>query len=88
MVLLLEEGHLERQDGEHLVHIALYTLDAPLLPRPYLRRYVVVDGYAGLGMHILGNVKIEARIVDKDKGVGLPLHYIALAHSHILEDGA
>ena len=88
MVLLLEEGHLERQDGEHLVHIALYILDAPLLPRPYLRRYVVVDGYVGIGMHILGNVKIEARIVDKDKGVGLPLHYIALAHRHILEDGA
>ena len=37
MVFLFKEVHLERQDGEEFVDIALDVLDAVLLPRPYLR---------------------------------------------------
>ena len=45
MVLLLEEIDLEGQNREELVDIAADVLDAVLLPRPYLRRDIVVDGY-------------------------------------------
>ena len=86
MMLLLKERHLKRQDREHLVDIALYILYTPLLPGPNLRRYVVIDWYVGLGMNILGNIEIKARIVDKNKSIRLPLYDVALAHGHILED--
>ena len=39
-------------------------------------------------MDIFGYIEIEARIVDKYQGIRLPLYYIALAISHIGEDGA
>ena len=35
VVFFLEEGNLEGEDGEKLVHVALDVLDAVLLPRPY-----------------------------------------------------
>lgn len=87
MVLLLEEGHLERQYREQLVDIALDALDAPLLPRPYLGRDVIVDGYLRMRMDIFGYVEIESWIVDEYKCIGLPLHNVALALCHIAEDG-
>ena len=37
VVLLFEERHLERQNREKLVDVALNLLDAILLPCPYLR---------------------------------------------------
>ena len=39
-------------------------------------------------MNVLGDVEVEARVVDEDEGVGLPLEDVALAHLHITEDGA
>ena len=42
VVLPFEELHLERQYREQLVHVALDVLDAILLPRPNLRRDIVV----------------------------------------------
>ena len=88
VVLLLKERHLERQYGEHLVNVALDVLYAPLLPGPYLRRDIVVDGNVGLGMHVFGNVEVEARIVDEYNHIWLPLHNVALAHGHIAEYSA
>lgn len=61
VMLLLEEGHLKRQYREQLVDIAFDVLDAPLLPRPYLGRDVIVDGYLRMRMDILGYVEIESQ---------------------------
>ena len=87
MVLLLKETHLERQDGEQMVYIALDVLDAVLLPRPNLRRDVVEHLGQPVLVHELGDVEIEARVVDQDHRVGSPLPDILLALRHVAEDG-
>ena len=87
MVLLLEEIYFERQDGEQLGHVALDALDAVFLPRPYLRGYVVVDGYRGLGPHKLGDVEVEARVVYQYHHVGLPVSDVALGTRHVAQNG-
>ena len=88
MMFLLIKRHLERQDGEHLVDIALDRLDAPLFPGPYLRRDIIIDGDGGLGVHELRDAEVEARIVDEDDDIRAPCHDILLAERHIAEDGA
>lgn len=88
VVLLLEERHLERQYREQLVDVVLYLLDAILLPRPYLRRDIVVDRYLGMLVYELRNLEVEARIVDKNHGVGPPLHDVALAERHVAQNSA
>ena len=40
-----------------------------------------------MSLHILGDVEIEARIVDENHAVGLPFGDVALAHPHIAQDG-
>ena len=87
MMLLLEEVHLEGQDGEEFVDIALDVLDAVFLPRPDLRGDIVIDGYLRLGLHELGDIQVEAGVVDKDDAVGLPVEDVQLTHFHITEDG-
>ena len=87
MMALLKERHLEGEDGEELGNIALDVADAPLLPRPYLGRDVVEHRDAGVAVQILGDIEIEAWIIDEDDHVGLPLHNVALAHGHVAEDG-
>ena len=86
MVLLLIERHFERQDGEHLFYIPLDGLDAPLLPCPYLRRDVIVDGNVRVLLYKLCNAEVEARIVDEDDDIGLPSHDVRFAHLHVPED--
>jgi hypothetical protein len=39
-------------------------------------------------MYELGDVKIEARIVNKNDNIGMPLNNILLAHLHVPENGA
>ena len=41
-----------------------------------------------MAMNIFGNVKVEARIVDENDNIGLPLGNILLAHLHVSENGA
>ena len=36
----------------------------------------------------VGDVEVEARIVDENHHVGLPVHDVALHHSHVAEDDA
>lgn len=88
MMLVLVERHLEGQDGEQLADIAADAADAPLLPCPDLRRDVIVHGYPSMGMHILRDVEVEARVVDEDHHIGLPGRDVALAHGHVPENGA
>ena len=97
MMFLFEERYLERQDGEQLIHIAFDVLDAVFLPSPDLWRDIIEE-FSHLGgivrwlishfSEIFGNLKIEAGIVNKDHGIGLPLHDILLAQCHISENGA
>ena len=87
MVFLLEELHLERQDREELVDIALDVFNAILLPRPDLRRYIIIDWDICLRFYIFCNIKIEAWIVHENHTVWLPLLDIRLAHTHITQYG-
>ena len=93
MVFLLVEVLLERQYGEEFVDITLDGVYAPFLPSPYLRRDVIEDfgrrlqGGCQLLLDVLGNLEIEARIVDEDDGVGSPAGNVLLTHLHIAEDG-
>ena len=93
VVLLLKEIDLEGQNGEELVHVAAYLLDAILLPRPYLGGYVVAHrggctaSLLSLLVQVLGNAEVEARVVNEYDHVGLPLADVALAHRHIPQDG-
>ena len=82
-MLPLKELHLERQDREQFVHIALDVLDAIFLPRPYLWRDVIVNGTDSMCFHIFRYLQIEARVIDKNDHVRLPLRDILLTHAHI-----
>ena len=82
MAALIEIG-LEGQYAEHLRHIALYVLDAILLPSPYFRRNIIINRQSQLCPHILGNAEVEARIVDKNHRVGAPPGYVTLARAHV-----
>ena len=86
VVLLLEKVHLEGKNTEQLVDIALDILDAVLLPRPYLRRDIIVDfGLWRLQlMDVLGDAEVETRVVDENDDIGLPLADILLTPAHIL----
>ena len=85
VVLLLEKVHLEGKNTEQLVDIALDILDAVLLPRPYLRRDIVVNfGLWRLQLlDVLGDAEVEARVVDENDDIGLPLTDIFLTPTHI-----
>ena len=96
VVFLFEEFHLERKNGKEFVDIALDILDAVFLPRPNLWGDIIVDSgrreegggrSVAQAVNVLGNIKIEAWIIDKDDDIRLPLRNILLAHLHILENG-
>ena len=82
------ERNFKRQDREHLINIPPDALDAPFLPCPYLRRDIVIDRDARLLSQKLGYAKIESGIIYEYYHIGIPVHYILLAHRHIAEDGA
>ena len=83
VMLLLEEIHLEGQDGEELVNIATDVLDAVLLPSPDLWRDVIIDGNVCPRFYILCNLQIEAGIIYQYDAVRLPGQDILLAELHI-----
>ena len=87
MMLSLEELHLEGQNREQLIYIALDILDAILLPSPYLGRDIVVDRDVGVFLDIFGNIEVETRIVDKDDHIRLPRYNVALGLLHITQNG-
>ena len=87
MVLLFKELHLEGQDAKQLIDVALDPLDAVLLPSPDLRSNIVIDRTDMVGMHVLRDVKIEARVVNKDDHIGFPFADVALGIAHVLQDG-
>ena len=39
-------------------------------------------------VNILGNIEVEAWIIYKNQGIGIPSEHIALAHLHVLRDSA
>ena len=88
MVFLLKELHLEGQNREELVNIALNSLDAVLFPCPYLGGDIIIDGTHPIGFQKLSNTKIKTWIVDKDDNVRMPLHNVLLTHLHIFKNGA
>jgi hypothetical protein len=83
MMFLLKEIHFKRKYREKGVNIPSDILDAVLLPCPYLRGDIVKDRYLGLLLDELGNLQVEARIVDKDDNIWMPLKDILLTHPHI-----
>ncbi len=87
MVFLLEEIHLEGQDGEEFIDIATDIFDAVLLPSPDLRGDVVIDGDVCPRFYIFCNLQVETRIVHEDDAVRLPRVDILLTELHILQDG-
>ena len=87
MMFLLVEVHLERQDGEHLIHIPLDILDTVFLPCPYLWRDVIVNRYLRVRLDKFRYLQVKSRIVDQDDHIRLPLQDILLTHLHITKDG-
>ena len=87
MVFLLEEIHLEGEDGEEFVDIATDVLDAVFLPSPDFRGDVVIDGDVCPRFYIFGDLQVEARIVHQDDAVRLPRLDILFAELHVLQDG-
>ena len=85
-VFVFEKRNLERQNREQFVHITLYIFYPPLLPRPYLWRYVIKDRYVRGSVHIPRYAEVEARIVHKNHDIRTPLHYVALAERHVAHD--
>ena len=78
-MFLLKELHLEGEDGEELIDIALEGFDAPLLPRPQLRRDVVIDWAEADGMDVFGYLEIETWVIDEDDNIRAPRHDVVLA---------
>ena len=82
-MLFLEEIHLEGEDGEELIDIALDVLNAIFLPGPNLRRNIVIDRNICLHFYIFSNLQVEAWIIDKNHTIGLPFGDIELTHLHV-----
>ena len=72
MVLTLKEIHLEGQNAEEFIHVPTDILDAMLLPCPYFRRYVIVNGDVGIIVYEAGNLQVEARIVHQYHHIRVP----------------
>ena len=83
MVLLFEECYFERQNGEEFIDIAFDSLNTMLLPCPYLRRYIVIDGYLCLGFYVFSNIQVKTWIINENHAVWLPRQDILLTHLHI-----
>ena len=86
VVVLLVERDLEGQDAEHGIHIALDVLDAPLLPCPYLRRDVVIDGDVAVLLQEACYLQVEAGIVHQDDHIRLPSEDVFLTLPHASQD--
>ena len=82
-MFLLEEIHLEGEDGEEFIDIALDVLDAIFLPRPNLGRDVIIHRDICMRFYILGYLEVEAWIIHKNNAIGVPLSDIVLTHPHI-----
>lgn len=79
--MLLEEIDLERQDRKQLIDIAFNILDAVLLPRPDLRRNIIVDRYLRVPLDVFGYLQVKPRIIDQNQDIRLPRFDILLAKS-------
>ena len=86
MMLLLIEGHLERQDGEHLGNVALDASDTPFLPGPNLGRDIVISGDIRLLFQELSDIQVEAGIIHQDDNIRLPFDDILLTQFHVGEN--
>ena len=54
LMFLFKERHLERQDGEKFIHIALDILNTVFFPCPNFRRNIVKHLRSrGVGIHIM-----------------------------------
>ena len=83
MMFLFKEGHLERQDGEQLIHIAADLFDTILLPSPYLRRDIVIDGTETLFLHVFRDTEVKTWVIHEDHRIGSPCGNILLALAHV-----
>ena len=64
------EIRLEGEDTKDLVAVLSDAMYAPFLPRPYLRRDIIIDFRIGqMAFAERGNAKVKRRIVDEDKSV-------------------
>src|SRR5262249_42247598 len=70
-VVLAIEVHLERQNHEHSIYIALQRVDPVSAPGPDLRTDVV-DGFQPGAMKSPSETHIEVRPVDQDYRRGAP----------------
>ena len=86
VMLSFKELHFKRKNGEQLVHITLYILDAVFFPSPYLRRYIIIYGNLRLCVDKLGDIQIESRIIYQNDNIRIPGNDIFLATSHIGKD--
>ena len=85
--MTFEEFNFKRKDREQLVYIAFDVLDAIFLPRPNLRRNIIIHRNVRMLLNKLGNLQVKARIIDQNNHIRLPLNNILLAFVHILKDG-
>ena len=87
VVVLLVERHLEGQDAQKAVDVALDVLYAVLLPCPYLGRDVVEDRDVCVLLDVACYLQVEAGIVDEDERVGLPGEDVLATTLHAPHDG-
>ena len=87
VMLLLIERHFERQDREHLGDVSLDAPDAPLLPSPNLRGYIVISRYQRILFQELSDTEVESRIIHQYHDIRFPIDNILFTHLHIGEDG-
>ena len=85
-MLLLEERHLKRQDGEEFGDISLDATDSPFLPRPDFRRDVIICRDISLLFQELSDIQIKSRIIYKNHHIRFPLYNILLTSLHIGKD--
>ena len=86
-VFLFEERYLERQDRKEFGYIALDAADPPLLPCPYLRRYIIIGRDICILFQELSYLEIKSRIIYQYHHIRFPFHYIFLTSLHVRKDG-
>src|SRR5690606_24881334 len=72
----LEKIFLKRQDGIEMIHIFLERIGPLLVPRPYLRRNIIMNPYT-FGYGKLGHLHIIRPIINKEQGIGLKVKNIS-----------
>src|SRR5690554_7060881 len=70
VVFIFIEFLFKRKNDIHFIYIPLNVFDASFLPRPYLRRDVIM-GPKTLFFSPFCNAEIKARIIDENYGIGM-----------------